>query len=112
MIPNMDPKQMQKLMNQMGIKSQEIDAEKVVIEKKDGTKLVVMQPSVIQIEMKGAKSFQVSGKVEEVVGKTAMEEDIELIVAQTGVSREKAGEALKECSGDIAEAILKLKEGK
>ena len=34
--------------------------------------------------------------------------DVELVASQTSVSPEAALAALKECKGDIAEAILKL----
>jgi len=36
MMPNMDPRQMAKLMNQMGIKNVQIPSIKVVIYKEDG----------------------------------------------------------------------------
>ena len=65
MMPGMDPKQMQKLMKQMGIKSDDIAATKVTIELKDGGRLVIFEPSVVQIEMQGEKSFQIGGKVHE-----------------------------------------------
>ena len=38
------------------------------------------------------------------------DEDIETVAEQAGVSKEKAREALEKCSGDLAEAILSLKE--
>ncbi|VVC02179.1 Nascent polypeptide-associated complex protein [uncultured archaeon] len=107
MLPGMDPKNMAKMMKQMGIKSDEIDATKVTIELKEGGMLVVFEPSVIQIEMQGQKSFQVSGKVQE--EEEAGEEDIKMVMEAAGVSREEAMNALRECDGDIAEAILKLK---
>lgn len=103
----MDPKNMQKMMKQMGIKSDELEATKVTIELKDGTRLVVFEPSVVQIEMQGQKTFQVSGKVQEEAD--AGEEDIKMVMEAAGVSREEAMIALRETDGDIAEAILKLK---
>ena len=38
------------------------------------------------------------------------DEDIQTVVDQAGVSKEKAVKALEETNGDIAEAILKLSE--
>ncbi len=108
MLPGMDPKNMQKMMKQMGIKSNEIDSTKVTIELKDGGRLVVFEPQVIQIEMQGQKTFQVSGKVSE--EQEAGEDDIKMVMESAGCSREEAINALKETNGDIAEAILKLKE--
>jgi nascent polypeptide-associated complex subunit alpha len=91
----------------MGIKSEEIDASKVVIELKEGGRLVVFEPSVVQIEMQGQKSFQVSGKVSEEMD--AGEDDIKMVMEASGCSREEAQNALRETNGDIAEAIIRLK---
>ena len=38
-------------------------------------------------------------------------EDIELVASQAGVSPDKAREALEECGGEPAEAIIKLMGG-
>jgi nascent polypeptide-associated complex subunit alpha len=38
------------------------------------------------------------------------EDDVEFVASQAGVSREEARRALLESRGDIAEAILKLRE--
>ena len=107
MMPGMDPKGMAKMMAQMGIKTEEIDAVKVVIELKEGGKLVVFEPQVVQIDMKGQKSFQISGKVQE--ENEAGEDDIKMVMEAAGCSREEAQNALRETNGDIAEAIIRLK---
>ncbi len=107
MLPGMDPKQMSKMMKQMGIKSDELDATKVTIELKEGGRLVVFEPQVVQIEMQGQKTFQVSGKVQE--EQDAGEDDIKMVMEAAGVSREEAQNALRETGGDIAEAIIHLK---
>jgi len=109
MIPGMggmDPKQMQKMMKQMGINTVEIDAKRVVIET-DSENIVITEPSVTQIEMQGQKSYQISGKVS--TEQAIKEDDVKMIMEQAGVSREDALAALKEANGDIAEAIMKLK---
>ena len=107
MLHGMDPKNMQKVMRQMGIKSEEIEASKVTIELKEGGRLVVFEPSVVQIEMHGEKSFQVSGKVAE--EQEAGEDDLRMVMEASGCSREEAQNALRETGGDIAEAIIRLK---
>ncbi|MBI5158994.1 Nascent polypeptide-associated complex protein [Candidatus Micrarchaeota archaeon] len=108
MIPGMDPKQMMRMMQQMGIKTKQVVAKRVVIEQEDGSKLVVSSPQVVQIEMQGQTSFQIMGSVgEEASGPSV--EDIQMVVEQTGASKEEAVAALKE-TNDIAEAILKLKK--
>ena len=107
MLPNMDPKSMQKIMKQMGIKSDELDASKVTIELKEGGRLVVFEPQVVQIDMQGQKSFQISGRVQE--EQDAGEDDIKMVMEAAGCSREEAQNALRETGGDIAEAIIRLK---
>lgn len=106
-MPNMNPKQMEKLMKQMGINSKEIEAKLVTIETNEG-KIVIESPQVVEINMQGQKSFQISGssRFEESMN----EEDVQLIMEKTKCSREKAVEALKKTNGDIAEAIVILSE--
>lgn len=103
----MDPRKMEQMMKQLGVKTRNINAKKVVIEE-DGQKLVVENPSVVEIEMKGQKSFQISGDVK--VESSIPEDDVRMVMEQAGVSEDDAKKALEESKGDIAEAILKLKE--
>ena len=102
----MDPRAMQKLMKQMGIKSEQIDAERVVIETKEEN-IIINNPQVTKIVANGTEVFQISGAV--VYEEKINEEDVELVMQKANVNREKAIEALKE-TNSIAEAILKLKE--
>ena len=118
----MDPRQMTRLMAQMGIKNEEVQAERVVIEKKDGGRIVVENPSVTAIEMGGQKSFQVAGEVREEEGgagggaggggsgAAGGQSDAELVMKEAGCSREEAEKALADAGGDIAEAILALEK--
>lgn len=105
MLEGINPKQMQRMMEQMGMKSQEVKASRVIIEK-EGSQIVITEPQIIQISMRGENSFQISGKVEE--KPLTKEEDVKLVMEKTGATREKAEQALNECKGDIAEAIMKL----
>lgn len=114
MIPGMggmNPKQMQRLMQQMGIKTVEVDASEVVVKKKDGSELVVSSPQVLLVDAQGQKMLQVSGTISEREGGPG-EEDVKLVMEASGASRAHALSALKEAKGDIAEAILKLGEKK
>jgi len=104
----MDPKKMQAMMRQLGMSQQEIDASRVLIEKNDGGKIVIENPSVAKISFQGNESFQVSGDIkEEGAGFTISEEDIKTIMEKTGSTKTEAKKALEE-TRDIAEAILKL----
>ncbi len=102
---------MNALMKQMGMAQTEIDASRVIIEKNDGGKLVIDNPSVVKIRMQGQESFQISGHAEEVEGSGfesgISEEDVKAVMEKTGVSEEKARESLEK-TGDLAEAILEL----
>ncbi len=105
----MDPKKMQAMMRQMGIKSEEIPATTVVIETED-QRMVIEDPQVVKISMQGQESFQINGSVK-VEDKTSAD-DIKLIMEQAGCSEEEAKGALEESGGDIAQAIVLLTEGK
>ncbi len=110
MFPNINPKQMEKAMRQMGIKSEEIDATEVIIRLNSGKELLISNPSVQKVTMAGNESFQVSGEaVEHTPSGTISEEDIAIVAEKAGVSREEAKKALEEAKGDIAEAIMKAK---
>ena len=107
MIPNINPKQMQAMMKQMGINQQDIPSPRVIIEKDDGGKIVINNPSVIKIKMGGQESFQITGDVSEETSEDFSEEDIKTIIEKTGCSKAEAKKALEE-TGDLADAIMKL----
>jgi nascent polypeptide-associated complex subunit alpha len=107
--PGVDPRKMDQLMRQMGIRQEEICSSRVVIEKEDGA-IIIDNPSVIKITMQGNSSFQVSGDIRTVA--TISNDDVKMVAEQACVSEEKASEALKAADGDIAKAILSLQSGK
>jgi nascent polypeptide-associated complex subunit alpha len=105
----MNPKNMQRIMKQMGIKSEEIPVKKVVFEL-ENKKIVINDAKVTAVEMSGQKTFTVIGEITEEKKETEIpESDIEMVVTATGKTKEQATQALKESNGDIAEAIEKLK---
>jgi nascent polypeptide-associated complex subunit alpha len=111
MIPGlggMDPKKMMGLMKQMGIDQEEIDSERVIIETKDGGKIVVENAQVVKITMKGQDSFQVQGDVSEGESKGYSEDDVKLVMEKTGKDEERVKKVLEEVNGEVAEAIVKL----
>jgi len=104
----MNPKNMGRMMKQFGIKSDELEAKKVIIELAEGKKLVFDSPQVQCMEVQGNKTYTVIGTpVEET---SIPQEDIAMVAEQAGVSKEDAKAALEKANGDIAEAILSLKE--
>ncbi|TFF96298.1 MAG: Nascent polypeptide-associated complex protein [Promethearchaeota archaeon] len=124
-------RQMRRKMQAQGIDMDQIDASRVIIEGPEKT-LVLEQPEVILMKQAGQEIYQVIGAAEEynsdefIVGEkeesiesevieetdlkpTITEEDIMLVAAQTNVDKKEAEAVLKECDGDIAKAIIFLK---
>jgi nascent polypeptide-associated complex subunit alpha len=106
MIPNINPRQLQKAMQRMGIKQDEIEAIEVIIKTKEKN-LIIKNPHVTKVNMMGQESLQISGDIKE---EEIPEEDIKIVAEQTKASEKEAEKALKESNGNIAEAILKLKK--
>lgn len=105
----MNPRQMKRLMRQMGIKMEELEGVKEVVLRFEGKEIILKEPAVTVMVVQGEKSYQIvpgSEEVREVL--KIPEEDIQLVMEQAGVDRETALKALEETKGDIAEAILKL----
>lgn len=108
MFGGVNPRQMQGMMKKMGISQNEISAQKVIIEKHDGEKIVIENPSVVNIKMQGQSSYQISG--EEHIETQEIEissEDIKTIMEKTGCSEEEAKKTLEK-TGDLADAIMEL----
>jgi len=111
-MPNIDPRTLAKAMKRMGVSQIEIPAEEVIIRTAE-KEFVIANPTVMKVSMMGEESFQISGQVSERESETKVEitdEDIQTVVSQANCTEDKARETLEECNGDIAEAILKLKD--
>lgn len=106
MIPGLNINQLKKLMKDV----EEIEATRVIIEGKK--KLVIENPKVTRMNIMGQDTFQIIGQAQEVVEPKEIftEEDVKLVMEQTGVSEEDAKKALIENDGDIAKTILALKK--
>ncbi len=112
MFPGVNPRQMQQMMRKMGIQQQEIAATEVIIKTAD-KEIIITNPSVSKVNMMGQQTFQISGNIEERELSTSpeiSEEDIKTVMEQAGVDKLKAKKAIADANGDLAEAILKLKE--
>jgi nascent polypeptide-associated complex subunit alpha len=111
MIPGlggMNPKKMAAMMKQLGIKQDEIVADRVIIEKAGGDKIIIESPSIQKIVMQGQESYQVVGEAREEGDEGVREEDVSLVVEKTGKSEEEVRKVLEEVGGEVAEAIVKL----
>ena len=107
-----NPREMRRLMRQL--KAKEIDAYEVIIKARDGD-YVVEDPQVMYMEIQGQKMLQVIGemkKIERVEEKEEKplytDEDVQLVMQQTGCSEEEARKALEEANGEPAEAIISI----
>ena len=107
MMPGMNTRQMNKMMQKMGIKQDEIEASEVII-KTPEKNLIIKNPSVTKVDMMGQKTFQIIGEVTE--ESSISEEDINTVSEQANVSKEEAKKELEKTSGDLAEAIVNLSE--
>ncbi|MCR4284961.1 MAG: nascent polypeptide-associated complex protein [archaeon] len=109
MFGGINPKKMQGMMKKMGISQTPLNVNKVIFETNDGN-LVIEDPQVIKIMMQGQETYQVTGEAVEESQDTFSDEDVLMVAKQTGKSQEEARTALEGSEGDIAEAIMELKE--
>jgi nascent polypeptide-associated complex subunit alpha len=126
MMPGMrgvNPRQVKQAMKKMGIETEELkDVAEVIIRTKD-KQYVIKDAEVTIMKVQGQKTFQIVGEDKvmpldqaprtseaktEPTKPSIPEEDVQLVMAQTGATREKTIEALKACDGQPAEAIIKL----
>ncbi|MDD5416490.1 MAG: nascent polypeptide-associated complex protein [Candidatus Aenigmarchaeota archaeon] len=103
----MNQKQIEKMMKQMGIQNEKIEADEVII-KKGSKQLVITNPEIMKIKMGGNETYQITGHAEEKGKEGFSDEDVRMVMDQTGASEDDARDAL-EREGDIAAAIMKIK---
>ncbi len=102
-----NPKQMERMARQMGMKMDQIEADEVII-RGPGREIVIRNPSVTKVNMGGQETYQVVGDAEE-RDTGISEEDVRMVSEKTGVTEDQARQALEGSNGDLAEAIMKLK---
>jgi len=91
------------------------DVEEVIL--KTSTKEIIIEnPEVAVMEMRGQKIFQIMGEriTEKPIERkiTIPDEDVQLVAQQARVSPEQARAALEQTKGDLAQAILLLSQTK
>lgn len=104
-------KQMQRAMKQMGMDTKDIKGVTEVVIKFKNKEILIKSPKVNLMDFMGQKTYQISGKITERKIEAELDipdDDVELVSNQTGVSKEKALDTLKETEGDLAEAIMRL----
>jgi nascent polypeptide-associated complex subunit alpha len=116
MIPGMNKKQMKQMerqMKKMGMKMEDLNGVTEVIIRFEDKELIIDNPSVSLMNVMGQETYQVEGQSREVELEYEVEipdEDVEMVANQANVSEDAAREALEECKGDLAEAIMKLNQ--
>lgn len=104
---------MRRMVEKMGLDMQEIDNVQEVIIKTDKKEIIITKPQVTEMKAKDSSVFTVNAESYE---ETELEVpifadgDIDLICQKSGVSPERAREALAECDGELARAILMLEK--
>lgn len=107
------------MMQRMGMNMDSVPDVTQVIIRTPSKDIVIDEPEVAILQVQGQKMYQViGGQVsEQAPGKFASaaaakpsfsDEDVQLVADQTGKGLERAKEALEECGGDLAKAILLL----
>jgi len=112
-----DSRRARRMMKQLGMNMEEMsDVEKVILQG-SGREIIIEDPTVTVIDMRGQKMYQiVAGRITEkataqktlVASAEPSEEDVQLVAVQAGVSPERARKALIESNLDLAKAILLL----
>lgn len=117
---SLSPHELRRLLKRYGVEVEEVkSAERVEIHLADKV-IVVDKPQVLVFKIAKQTVFQISGesvreeqrkRSEQVEEIKVSEDDVKFIVEYTGVSYEKAREALIKAKGDIAKAIMMLTSG-
>lgn len=119
-------RQMEQMMRRMGVSTEEIDGVEEVVIRTRTQEQVFRAPEVTVLTVRGVKTYQIVGQPElRARGAPgapaaprsaaapsppagASEEDLALVMEQTGATRDEATEALFRANGQPAEAILAL----
>jgi nascent polypeptide-associated complex subunit alpha len=106
-----------RMMQKMGMKIDEIDGVTEVLIRTATREIVIEEPVVTSVVVQGQRMYQITGgsahertPSAEAAPPEVPEEDVNLVAAQTGKTMDEAKAALKESGGDLAEAILRLKQ--
>ena len=109
MFPGMNAKKMAGMMKKMGISQTQLNVKRVVFEMDDGN-LVIDEPSVLKVMMQGQETYQITGEASEESEELFGDEDVSIVVEKSGKSEDEVRDALEKSEGDIAGAIMSLKE--
>jgi nascent polypeptide-associated complex subunit alpha len=109
-----NPREAKRMMQRMGMNMDSVEGVTEVVIKTPSKEIVIEEPEVAILQVQGQKIYQVAGgtvneRAPTIEKKpTFSEEDARLVADQTGKSMDEAKQALEECEGDLAKAILLL----
>ena len=104
-------REMRRMLDKMGLEMKDLGNIEEVIIKTENKELYLIKPQVVEMKGKDSTIFQVvATDIEEKQREvpSLREEDIILVMQQANVLRERAGQALIDAKGDMAQAILTL----
>ena len=110
----MTQREQQRMMQRMGLQVKQLDDITRVIMETPSKRIIIDNPEVATVTVQGQTVYQVGGgsaREEGLSGQVSME-DARLVASQVSVSVEEAAEALRQSDGDLARAIILLKQKK
>jgi len=104
-----------RMMQRMGMETEEVKGVKEVIIKTEDKTITIEGPNVVAMTMEQQTVFQVIGGNRRDEGpeqdkSEILDNDINLVAEQAKVSIDEAKSALQETGGDLAQAIILLKQ--
>lgn len=117
-IGKIKPKNIARKMQRMGLSMKELSDVVEVLIRTNKEEIVLSEPQVVFLKAGGQEIYQITGQSErrplsvpeEDFKPTFTDEDVQLVAAQANVSFEEAKSALEQTNGDLAQAILLLKQ--
>lgn len=107
-----NPREAKRIMQRMGLSMGEVPDVQEVVLRTSTKEIIIEEPEVSVLDMKGQKIFQIiGGKISENTTERKVSiptEDVQLVAQQANVSLETAKTALEQTNGDLAQAILLL----
>jgi len=102
------------MMQRMGMQVKQIDDVTRGVIESAPKKIVSARPEVAIVTVQGQTVYQVGGGTarEEGPAGATSQDDAKLVASQAGVSTEEAAKALQQSGGDLAQAIILLKQKK
>ena len=109
-----NPREANRMMQRMGMQVKQVDDVTRVIIESASKRIIIDDPEVAIVTVQGQTVYQVGGGTarEEGPAGVSTQEDANLVASQAGVSSEEAAKALQQSGGDLAQAIIILKQKK